>query len=132
MLRVKTYLDKSPIHGIGVFAAQEIAEGTLIWEFNPQIDKILEIHSTEFLKNELDREFITKYAFFDRQLKKWVLSVDNDRFTNHSDTPNTYALSTSEVVALRDIHAGEEITINYFEIDSLVNDKLFGLSNNKK
>jgi len=41
MLLIKTYLDKSPIHGIGVFAGEFIKKGTQVWEFNPLIDIIL-------------------------------------------------------------------------------------------
>ena len=33
MLLVKTYLDKSRIHGLGVFAAQPICKGAKIWRF---------------------------------------------------------------------------------------------------
>jgi hypothetical protein len=129
MLRVKTYLDKSPIHGIGVFAAEEIQEGALVWSFEPQIDKVLDINEEQFkYQYFLDQEFIKTYAYFDKQLNKYVLSVDNDRFTNHSNRPNTIPLNTSEVVADRDIHIGEEITINYFAIDKFAEEKLFGLN----
>ena len=41
MLLVKTYLDKSLIHGVGVFADEFIKKGTLMWEFNPLIDVVL-------------------------------------------------------------------------------------------
>src|SRR5436190_11539229 len=34
MLLVKTYLDKSPISGIGLFAAEPIEEGTLVWKLS--------------------------------------------------------------------------------------------------
>jgi uncharacterized protein len=125
MLRVKTYLDKSPIEGIGVFAAQEIADGALVWSFEPQIDKVLDMdESTLKYQYFLDKEFIMTYAYFDKQLNKYILSVDNDRFTNHSDNPNTIPLPTGEVVADRDIHIGEEITINYFTIDTYADNKL--------
>ena len=33
MLLVRTYLDKSSIHGLGVFADQVIRKGTRIWTF---------------------------------------------------------------------------------------------------
>ena len=38
MLVVPTYLEKSPIHGFGVFAKDPIAKGTVLWEFNPVFD----------------------------------------------------------------------------------------------
>ena len=42
-----------------------------------------------------------------------MYSCDNDRFTNHSLTPNTGTYG-DWVIALRDIRANEEITANYF------------------
>jgi uncharacterized protein len=129
MLQVKTYLDKSPIHGIGVFAAQEIQEGNLVWMFEPRIDKVLDINDLSENLTLIERQFIETYAYFDKQLNKYVLSADNDRFTNHSNDPNTFPLSTSEVVACRDIHVGEEITINYFAIDNFAEKHIFGMKN---
>lgn len=120
MLRVKTYLDKSSIHGFGVFAAQDIKKGDIVWQFVPEIDKEL-----EYLKyNELDKEFIDIYAYYDKQLNKAILSSDNDRFTNHSCTPNTEPDITGDVIANKDIMIDEEITINYFEIDDFAENKL--------
>jgi hypothetical protein len=39
MLLVKTYLSASPIHGIGLFAAEPIAKGTVIWCFDERVDR---------------------------------------------------------------------------------------------
>ena len=39
MLLVKTYLDKSPIHGLGVFAAERIPRGAKIWRFVEGFDR---------------------------------------------------------------------------------------------
>jgi SET domain-containing protein len=33
MLLVKTYLDKSAIHGLGVFAGEVIRKGAKVWRF---------------------------------------------------------------------------------------------------
>lgn len=52
------------------------------------------------------------YAYFDRERGVFVLSGDDDRFTNHSDDPNTIH-EGDRGYALRDIHAGDEITGNY-------------------
>ncbi len=120
MLRVKTYLDKSLIHGFGVFAAQDIKKGTLVWQFVPEID--IEINKLGI--NDLELEFIDTYAYYDKQLDKWILSADNDRFTNHSDTPNTFSVDNGEVFAYEDISIGDEITINYYKIDEFAKIKL--------
>ncbi len=38
MLLVKTFLDKSAIHDIDLFAAEGIRKGTVVWKFNPLVD----------------------------------------------------------------------------------------------
>ena len=120
MLRVKTYLDKSSIHGIGVFSAQDIKGGDLIWRFVPEIDRIIE----SSIQDEQDKDFIDTYAYYDKQLNTWILSADNDRFTNHSESPNTFAVDNGDVFACKDISIGEEITINYYKIDKFAESKL--------
>lgn len=125
MLRVNTYLDKSLIHGFGVFASQEIKKGDIVWRFVPEIDRVIEYSFSTFLNyTEMDKEFIDTYAYYDMQLDKWILSADNDRFTNHSETPNTIAIDNGEVVACEDISIGDEITINYYDIDKWAESKL--------
>ena len=125
MLRVKTYLDKSSVHGIGVFSAQDIKVGDLVWKFVPEIDRIIEYSFESFRDyNAQDKDFIDTYSYCDKQLNKWILSADNDRFTNHSDTPNTFAVDNGEVFACRDISIGEEITIDYYKIDKWAESKL--------
>lgn len=113
MLQVRTYLDKSSNSGIGLFAAEDISKGTITWEFCEDIDVVLE----GFILNRIEFEFVTKYAFYDKQLNKWILSADNDRFTNHSDNPNTGPLPDGRMIALRDIKKEEEITSDYYAID---------------
>lgn len=121
MLNVKTVLAKSSIEGIGVFADQKIDKGALIWEFTPGIDIVLDQFG---YLSKIQYEFIYKYAYWDKQLDKWILPADNDRFTNHRDEPNTRPLGNEgKVYAICDIEEGEEITINYFDIDKYAQDK---------
>ena len=48
MLLVKTYLDKSSIHGLGVFASQVIRKGTKVWRFVDGFDRVYS--PTQFAK----------------------------------------------------------------------------------
>lgn len=68
MLQVRTYLDKSPIDRLGLFAAEDIRKGTITWEFYPDVDIVLE----EFCFGQIEFEFVTKYAFQDKQLGKYL------------------------------------------------------------
>ena len=120
MLLVKTYLDKSTIEGIGVFANEFIPKGTVIWRFNSHLDRILYEQDTF---SKLEWEFLNRYAYYDKQLNNWILPADNDRFTNHSDNPNT-GPEKEDVIALKDIQKGDEITIDYFNIDRYSDQKL--------
>lgn len=114
MLKVKTYLDKSTIHGIGLFAAEDIKEGERIWEYNPHVDIILTKEQAELYKNLPSPIYIYK------QDGKYYLSLDNDRYINHSEDANVangeyMFMEDDYTYATRDIKAGEELTCDYRE-----------------
>lgn len=116
MLKVKTIVKESNIQGLGLFAAEEIPKGAIVWEFDSVFDVI-------FTKEEFDKmtdtkkELVDTYAFFSTKQNKYVYSLDNSRFTNHSKNNNLDSVDMSGVelcgVANRDIHIGEEILVNY-------------------
>jgi len=112
MLQVKTKLDKSSIHGIGLFADQFIPKGTIIFK-----------ESNLTVKFELDqydsfdgptKEYIKHYCYLLGDV--WRCSLDNDRFMNHSSNPNTEEPSHEITLARFDIYPGEEITCDYNKI----------------
>lgn len=115
-LFVQTYLDKSPISGIGLFAGEDIHAGSPIWAFNPALD--ITLNNAEFAALDVqDQEWIRIYACYEKSKSGeggiWVLATDNSRFMNHSNEPTNRAVSTRESVAARDIAKGEEITCDY-------------------
>ena len=109
---VRTYLDESKIHGLGVFAYEKIQKGTQVWEYNKRFDKIiLEKHLRDEAPPLIVELFDTyAYVYKDEYL---VLDCDNGRFMNHSETPNCEWLADCTGFALRDIQHSEEITCNY-------------------
>ena len=111
MLLVKTYLAASAVHGIGLFAAEPIAQGTTIWRFDPRIDRRFTAEERVALP-EPARSFIARHAY-PEEVGSDVYLVDGDhaRFMNHSDTPNTDCVV--DTVATRDITAGEELLCDY-------------------
>ena len=114
MLLVKTYLDKSPVAGIGLFAAEPIAAGTLVWKLS---DVDLVIHQRDLDAQgltELQRAFFESHAY--KNGNTYYLCVDDARFMNHSYDPNTYEKGQSSI-AKRDIAAGEELTCDYGNFD---------------
>ena len=118
MLHVKTYLESSPIAGIGLFADEFIAKGTVIWSFHKGFDISIKEKNLEKLPLAM-RDKFREYAYFDGETKKYVYCCDDARFFNHSDNPNTCDGEAEDgdengtTLALRDIQIGEEITCDY-------------------
>jgi SET domain-containing protein len=115
MLLIKTYLDKSPIHGIGVFAAEFIRKGTKIWRFVEGFDQFYS--PKQFAKlPKAAREYIRQYGY--RVDGEILFTADNDHHMNHSEEPNTY-LRNGYAIARCNIRQGEEITNDYREFDAV-------------
>jgi SET domain-containing protein len=116
MLLVPTRLAQSPIHGFGVYAAGLIPKGTPVWRFERGLDMEFDPGIVETLPEHV-RTFFSHYGYLDRNVKRIILCFDDARFVNHSDTPNVvtdYAQDAYGLdVALRDMAAGEELTMNY-------------------
>lgn len=116
MLLVPTRLAPSAIHGIGVFALAPIAKGQAVWRFQKGLDRTFGPDIVGGLPEHV-RMFFERYGYLDRNVKRIILCFDDARFVNHSDTPNVvtdYAPDPYGLdVALRDIEAGEELTMDY-------------------
>lgn len=121
MLLTKTYLSKSKISGIGLFAAEFIPKGKIIWEFLPGFDFTVKKGDLDKLP-ALTREFVLHYGYLKNN--EHTVCVDNSRFFNHSDDPNTDNTNKKWTIAKKNIETGEEITCNYFEFDVDAKSKL--------
>jgi len=114
MLIVNTYLDKSKIHGIGVFADEFIKEKILISKIIPGLDCIVEKDNLKNLEYSIQKHFNNHAYNYDLDSNLLVLELGNTNYINHSDSPNI----DNEGYALRDINIGEELTCNYKLFDS--------------
>ena len=114
MLIVNTYLDKSKIHGIGVFADEFIKKETLISKIIPGLDCIVEKDSLKNLDYSIQKHFKDHAYNYDLDSSLLVLELGNTNYINHSDNPNI----DNEGYASRDINIGEELTCNYKLFDS--------------
>lgn len=117
MLHVKTRVLPSSIQGLGLFAAEPIAAGTLIAQFDPafgwtctEIERLLLPPSA--------REFVWRYGWRPSP-DQWFMDIDDSRFMNHSDTPNMAVTEECGYTAraARDILSGEELTEDYRQFD---------------
>ena len=116
MLLVPVRVDRSSIHGMGVFALQRIEKNKRVWQFTPGFDldldpSALEQHPAHF------RATMLHYGYIDPRRNRFILCCDDYRFVNHSDTPSIQVDTTTDPYgidfAARDIDAGEELTVDY-------------------
>lgn len=116
MLLVRVTVGPSAIHGLGVFAAEPIAAGTVVWRFTPGFDLEVEPAVVES-QPPVPRERLLHYGFVDERLGRYVLCCDDARFLNHAPNPTLVQDLSSERHgvdrAARDIAVGEELTVDY-------------------
>lgn len=118
MLLVKTEVRPSPIHGLGLFAAEFIPDGTVTWRYLDGFDQRLPESILSILSGPAKEQFL-KYSYVDPVTGLYELCADDARFFNHSENPNTAGVPSGEDVdiATRDINAGEELTCDYRTFD---------------
>lgn len=123
MFTVKTRLEISKINGIGVFADEFIAKGTIVWKYQENFDITLDKKEFNNLP-KIAQDYIIHYNYYNENEGGYILCGDNAKFTNHSITPNIEKLNNLETIDIKDIKIGYEITENYFVFDELANLKL--------
>lgn len=115
MLRIRTLVKPSQIHGLGLFTLEPIKKGQCIWLFDEGLDIKITIEAYEKLPLIIKEHFNT-YAY--KEKGHYILSIDNDKYFNHSKTPNI----DENCFAIRNVEIGEELTCDYslFDEDSMV------------
>ena len=122
MLTVKASAKPRKINGIGLFADEEITKGTTTWKFNPRFDIVFDPEEVNQMPPK-HRELIGRYASLSKITGKYIYSIDDSRFTNHSIHNNIDAVASPGEpellgVANRDIGKGEEMLVNYRSFDA--------------
>ena len=119
MFLKKYYLSKSKIHGIGLFAGENIEKGRIIW--TPS--KMLSFRFTNEQLQKLplqEQETIRHYGYFHKFHRIWHFSSEDSRHINHSRNPNAEKLSNGDGVRAKNkIKKGEEITQDYNDFEEL-------------
>ena len=114
MMRVPVRLAQSKIHGLGLFAAEPIPSGTVVWDFDAPIDQVIPVKDLPSYQPWV-RKYIAVYGY--REGERIVLCGDDARYFNHSKTPNCRSGHGTQTLALRDIERGEELTDDYEQFD---------------
>ena len=117
---------KSDIDGKGVFAAQDIKKGSIVWKYDSTHD--CAISQAEFeTKDDAEKEHLHRVAYLSPWTSLWVYPPAGDlaEYTNHSNDNNLSVKFDPKIspepyfIANRNIVAGEEITNNYYEFDAI-------------
>ena len=119
MFLIPTRVQASGIHGMGVFAAEPIPAGKLIWIYDERVDWQLSARDL----GRFPEPFQSRMRDYCYRLPDgdYVFCGDNAKYMNHSVNPNCDD-SGNRTVTLRRIRAGEELTCDYraFDLDSIV------------
>lgn len=131
MLAVKTVVKQSTIAGMGLFADEDIKEGTIVWEYTEKSCSVFnkeqfQVFLESYHKTEKEIiQYILTYSYYQAKLKGLILCLDDGRFVNHSEKPNLKGpahmdrdTSWQYSIACRDIKKGEELTEDYRTYDS--------------
>ena len=111
----KIYVDKSPIHGWGVFAKEDIMEGE-VFEECPILT--LPIEKGEITSLLIDYRFNWPQG---NNFEEQVVTLGYGSLYNHSDNANSFWISdlenrTFKFISNREIKKGEEIFVWYGDI----------------
>ena len=114
-MKIWVRVDTSRIAGQGLFAEQDMRQGT----------KIIRYIGEKITHEESDRRLAAGNVYIFGLDERFAIDGSTDkntaRFINHSCEPNCHTEQSGNtiwIVAIRDIAAGEELTYNYeYEID---------------
>jgi len=122
---VQCIVKESNLGGLGLYADEYITKGTAIWTaYNNNILKITRPQYYQLCNSELDKSImslklynaISVYSLYDIDSDCLVMILDNNRYVNHSNEPNSLYIDGVSI-ALRDIEVGEEIVEDYGSYD---------------
>lgn len=100
----KIIVEKSKIHGKGIIANQDIKKGDTVFVIKGKL-----VHWT--VNNQKDSLYGSVWIGMSKH--SWIDPDEPAVFLNHSCEPNCGIKGRLKVVALKDIRAREEITIDY-------------------
>jgi uncharacterized protein len=111
LLLIEHYVAPSPVHGLGVFSRHFVPAGTLVWAAHPIIDREISPAEMDSLPPHVVA-LIQIHSEYLADKKLFRLSADGAAYMNHADDPNLLDRG-DEMVARRDIRAGDELFCDY-------------------
>ncbi|OGM74552.1 hypothetical protein A2382_01395 [Candidatus Woesebacteria bacterium RIFOXYB1_FULL_38_16] len=120
MIHIKYRLDKSQLHGIGLFTNENLKKGQLVYTASLLLDVNLSQKDFDLL-DEKEKKEVKWWGFWDEPNQVWHVDFDVSRFINHSSTPTLIQLPQHKeayLVTTRNVQTGEELTQNYLEFEN--------------
>jgi SET domain-containing protein len=114
LFKTEVKVATNPRMGLGLFAAEFIPKGSVVWKFVEGVDIKVSINTVKQM-SKAQQEYFDKYAWIEEDY--YFSSCDLTNFINHSYNPNLDN-TTDITIALSDIKLGEELFTNYQEFDS--------------
>jgi len=102
------------LEGFGICAAQDLAAGEVIWRGEERAQRLATLSHIENTWSPEEKETFRRYAYpvSEKVFILWETDPREWSPQNHSCDPNT-AFKGLDVIALRDIPEGEELTLDY-------------------
>jgi SET domain-containing protein len=111
----KLFIARSKIHGLGLFAGEDIEWGRKLIEYQGQHLTAKEVRRRQKFYHSIG--FTCLIEFNDGHGIDGTVGGNESRFINHSVKPNVGAIREQELglvfYSLDDIEEGEELTFNY-------------------
>lgn len=140
MLCVPVYRASDGHNGQGVFAREFIPEGAVIWRFDPHTTRVYSVeyylrHQKALGPTVLRHAYPATICVNGRKTLAVFYDEDEGSYVNHSPVPNMGPCPSSmtdddrknTMIALRDIHPGEELTNNYLDYTPDALERLAGI-----
>ena len=117
MMTVPVKVRESKIHDTGVFAAEDITKGAVVWMFTPGLDLILSGYTVNHAEPRM-QAFVMQRGYISLKKNHWVVCTDEAQFLNFPTKGEKANIELGGVqdgenmlLAARDISAGEELLV---------------------
>lgn len=110
MFLVETYVCTSDINGVGLYTKHEIPAGSVVAEWNSDVDRVFDDSVFKSLP-DIVQQYIYKHGTRDDR-GRWKLGMDGDQYINHSTEPNLLR-ENDKLIAIETIHSEQELTCDY-------------------
>lgn len=120
-------IQPSAVHGVGVFAIKPIPQGTSIYKGSHEYENVMLNQAEVDALHPQVKRLIYDFFATEADKKKGIYTVPNigingmdiSFYMNHSHKPNAQINKSGEFIALRDIEEGEELIIDYAQLDEV-------------